>query len=342
MNLIEKIFTVFFIASIFFYLPNITFAEDVEISAETEKKEISTETEKTEIPVENEKQDSTETKEQEIPAETEKNQTLTENKIQEFSAEGEYRLGDNDTRASAKIKALDDAKRKIAEQIGVYVQSYSEMNKSELTTDQIRSVAVAMIKVKSEKVEYSENGTLCKVSIVADADTNSKHIQEEIKKFLDDYNNSPDAKLLEIAGIWEYNKHFYKVFNEGMNWYEAKDFCEQKGGHLVTITSREEQAAVQSILLYSGKKKNFYWTAGFSVETDKWEWTTREEFTYSNWAKGEPNNDLGNEFILSIYNSGEWNDCPADGISHIPDMDFFKLENAGFICEWENFRDIKV
>lgn len=312
MNLITKIF----LSTLIFNLPNVTFAETENIPAETEKQEVSTENVQPEV------------------------STVTA--VKEFSAEGEYRLGDNDTRASAKIKALNDAKRKIAEQIGVYVQSYSEMNKSELTIDQVRSVAAAMIKVKSEKVEYSENGTLCKVFIVADVDTDNKNIAAEIKKILDEYSNSPDAKLLEIAGIWEYNKHYYKVFNESMNWYEAKDFCEKKGGHLVTITSKEEQAAVQSIILYSGKKKNFYWTAGFSVEKDNWRWVTDEEFTYTNWAKGEPNNDLGNEFILSIYNSGEWNDCPADGISHIPDVDFFKLENAGFICEWENFRDIKV
>ena len=47
-------------------------------------------------------------------------------KVQEFSAEGEYRLGDRDTRETAKIAALADARRKIIEQVGVYVQSYSE------------------------------------------------------------------------------------------------------------------------------------------------------------------------------------------------------------------------
>ena len=289
MNFIKKIFTAFFLAAIILTLPNVTFAE-----------------------------------------------------VKEFSAEGEYRLGDNDTRASAKIKALDDAKRKIADQIGVYIQTFSEMNKSEITVDLIRTAAIAMIKVKYEKVEYSENGTLCKAFIVADADTDNKNIAEVLEKIKRENENVPDKEVLKIVGIWEYNKHYYKVFDESMNWHEANQRCKELGGHLVTITSQEEQAAVQSIILYSGKKKNYYWTGGFSVETDKWEWTTREEFTYSNWAKGEPNNDLGNEFILSVYNSGEWNDCPADGISHIPDMDFFKIENSGFICEWENFRDIKT
>ncbi len=85
MHSIKKIFA----ALLIFFAPNVTFAESEEIPAETEKQEVS-----------------------------------TENKVNEFSAEGEYRLGDNDTRASAKIKALNDAKRKIAEQIGVYVQSF--------------------------------------------------------------------------------------------------------------------------------------------------------------------------------------------------------------------------
>ena len=267
---------------------------------------------------------------------------ITSAEVKEFSAEGEYRLGDNDTRASAKIKALDDAKRKIAEQIGVYVQSYSEMNKSELTTDLIRTAAIAMIKVKSEQVEYSENGTLCKVHIVADADTDDKNIAEIIEKITKENSKKPDLKVLELVGIYEYNNHYYKVFDESVNWYNADKRCKEFGGHLVTITSKEEQAAVQSILLYSGKKKNYYWTAGFSIEKDKWEWTTHEEFSYTNWSNGEPNNDLGNEFIIAIYNSGEWGDCPADGIEHIPDVDFFKLKNAGFICEWENFNDIKT
>lgn len=270
------------------------------------------------------------------------NESATSAEVKEFSAEGEYRLGDNDTRATAKIKALDDAKRKIAEQIGVYVQSFSEMNNSELTTDLIRTAAIAMIKVKSEKVEYSENGTLCKVFIVADADTNNKNIAEVIEKITNEKKKKPDVKVLEVAGIYEYNNHYYKVFADGMNWHDAGQRCKELGGHLVTITSREEQAAVQSIILYSGKKKNYYWTAGFGVEKDNWRWNTGEEFTYSNWAKGEPNNDLGNEFILSIYNSGEWCDCPADGIEHIPDVDFFRLENSGFICEWDNFNDIKT
>ena len=319
MNALKKFFTAFLIVNFIFNAPNLTSAEDEPPSENSTQNENS-------VPNENP---------------TPNNETNSV-EVKEFSAEGEYRLGDDDTRASAKIKALDDAKRKIAEQVGVYVQSYSEMNKSNLDKDLIRTAAAAMIKVKTEQVEYSENGTLCKVFITAEAETDSKYIEEILKKIEPKPKPDPDQHLLELVGIYEHNTHYYKVYDESMNWYEASNRCKEIGGHLVTITSKEEQAAIQSILLYSGKKKNYYWTAGFSVEEGNWSWATREEFSYTNWAKGEPNNDLGNEFIISIYNSGEWNDCPADGVNHIPDVDFFKLENAGFICEWDSFNDIKT
>lgn len=302
MNNVKKFFPAFFLTFFIFTSPNVTSAEEVTA-----------------------------------------NNGVTSNEVKEYSAEGEYRLGDNDTRASAKIKALDDAKRKIAEQIGVYVQSISEMNKFNLTSDNILTVATAMIKVKSEKVEFSENGMLCKVFITADAALDDKNIAETIKKIIiGDPIDDPDKELLKFAKIWKYNGHYYKVFDESLNWSGANQRCKDYNGHLVTINSKDEQAAIQNMIFHYGAKKNYYWTGGFSVRTNEWEWITREEFTYTNWAEGEPNNDLGNEFILALYGStGKWCDCPSEGVDHIPDVDFFKLENSGFICEWESREDMK-
>lgn len=125
-----------------------------------------------------------------------KNDIIKENNEgMEFSAEGEYRLGDRDNREIAKKAALDDAKRKIAEQIGVYVESYSEMNKSNLTKDNIRTAATAMIKVKSEKVEFIENGTLCKAFVIADADTDNKHIAEVVNEMLNETSDFDNVKI---------------------------------------------------------------------------------------------------------------------------------------------------
>lgn len=60
----------------------------------------------------------------------------------------------------------------------------------------------------------------------------------------------------EGDGILEFNGHYYKVFNESLTWYEAENACETMGGHLVTITSQEEQDFVFEISVNSIKKSS--------------------------------------------------------------------------------------
>ena len=44
------------------------------------------------------------------------------------------------------------------------------------------------------------------------------------------------------AGVFE--GHTYAIFSEQMNWKDARDYCEKIGGHLVTITSEEENVFI--------------------------------------------------------------------------------------------------
>ena len=53
-----------------------------------------------------------------------------------------------------------------------------------------------------------------------------------------------------------------------------------------------------------------------------WKWVTGEDFVYSNWDPGEPNNEYNEDYAL-IKTSGFWND------GHLEREDWF------FICEWE-------
>ncbi|MBR1857932.1 MAG: C-type lectin domain-containing protein [Selenomonadaceae bacterium] len=257
---------------------------------------------------------------------------------QEFYAEGEYRLGDRDNRETAKQAALADAKRKIVEQVGVYVESYTKVNNFQVTQEQIKTAAIAMIKIKSEQVNFYENGTICKAFVTAIIDT------DNIGTFLQPTTNNIPAR--RISGYEEYNGHYYKIFNEGLVWQEANQRCENMGGHLVTITSDAEQAVVQKLLLLKGTK-NSYWLGGYRGSTGNWEWITGEAFSYAHWAAGEPNN-AGNENIISIYKNknplannalGEWNDVATDG--NFDNHYFFGSQNFGFICEWESADDIK-
>ncbi len=146
-----------------------------------------------------------------------------------------------------------------------------------------------------------------------------------------------------------YGNHRYEMLDESMTWLEAKAACEAKGGHLVTITSEEEQTYIEK-LIENGTKKQ-YWIGATTTDGSE-EWITGEAFTYSNWDSGEPNNhsrsDGERESYAHIYNAPnpavggserfKWNDIYVDNI-YPGEESFFSTENVGYICEWETWTD---
>lgn len=122
-----------------------------------------------------------------------------------------------------------------------------------------------------------------------------------------------------------------------MEWNEANLYCQDLGGHLLTINSAEEQSFINSII--SGKERNLYWIDLYLNSNNEWVWVDGEQLSYSNWRRDEPNGDFGgSENVVEIYgreqsdfNIGEWNDSMESGGT----MEFWRLSNTGFICEWE-------
>lgn len=101
---------------------------------------------------------------------------------QQFSAEGEYRIGDRDTREDAKKYALAEAKRKVVEQAGVYVESCTEVNNFQFSQDKINIIAQAIITIKNERTEFLENGVLCRAYVTAVIDTDS--VENKLLSFI--------------------------------------------------------------------------------------------------------------------------------------------------------------
>lgn len=156
-------------------------------------------------------------------------------------------------------------------------------------------------------------------------------------------NHDVEISLMDDTLI--FNKHRYKVFNEGRDWDNAKIYCQNIGGHLATIGSKEEQEALEQLLKAKGTK-NSYWIGGYEDFFGKWVWVTGEKLGYTNWVPWQPDNPrienklmmyrLPNPNITS--NLGQWNDLRANGT--YPNEAFFGLRNFGFICEWENDDDV--
>lgn len=121
----------------------------------------------------------------------------------------------------------------------------------------------------------------------------------------------------------------YKLYDTPMSWTEAKEYCENLGGHLVTITSQYENDIVMD-LIKTGNKES-YWTGGI-LQEGKWKWCNGEYFEYSSWEDGEPNNYLGRgENCITIRPSTcTWYDSLMTG-----DPTGIGIESMGFVCEWE-------
>lgn len=124
----------------------------------------------------------------------------------------------------------------------------------------------------------------------------------------------------EDGEIVRWNGHRYQFCREGMDWHEAKEYCESRGGHLVTITSAAENEFVYKLL--NGTTAMI----GLTDEEEEgvMKWVTGERVAYTNFADGEPNNEWDEDYCLINGEDGKWNDGHLD------------VESWYFVCEWDN------
>ena len=132
---------------------------------------------------------------------------------------------------------------------------------------------------------------------------------------------------------YEYKNNSYAVIDIGIPWTKAKAYCEELGGHLVTISDSDEQDFITQKLLPLGTK-NMYWTGGYRKNaSDNWRWVTDEPFKYFNWSPGEPNSN--SEHFIHMFRTantaGKWNNTYESSSGNW----FYGTINSGFICEWE-------
>ena len=73
--------------------------------------------------------------------------------VREVEVEGRYLIGDGlqETFKGAEEEAFEDAKRRAAEQAGVYVKSYSEVINLELTEDRITTIAGSILEISNKE-----------------------------------------------------------------------------------------------------------------------------------------------------------------------------------------------
>lgn len=129
----------------------------------------------------------------------------------------------------------------------------------------------------------------------------------------------------------ELDGHCYKLYELNTSWEEAQKYFESIGGHLATITSKEENDFVYNYISTLGYK-SAYFGATDKENEGVWTWITGEEFIYNNWHNNEPNNERGDEDYVMFYYKypdGTWNDGGIKTVNA-------NLSKTPFICEWDN------
>lgn len=118
-----------------------------------------------------------------------------------------------------------------------------------------------------------------------------------------------------------YGGSYYAIYHAD-SISEAINYCNEVGGHLATLTTKEENENVYNYAYNNGGEYAFF---GFSDEKEegKWKWVTGEEVTYTNWHIGEPNSEnLEENYALFYFGDDSWNDGKMG-------------EGSTYICEWE-------
>ena len=146
---------------------------------------------------------------------------------------------------------------------------------------------------------------------------------------------SAQAVLVQWSSAVGGNDHFYEVVSrpDGITWDAANLEAQAAGGHLVTLTTSDENNFVHSLIVDSPE----FWIPGNSSNTSTFgpwigafqppgnpepaggfEWVTGEPFVFTNWTPGDPNNAGGIEDVVFFFGFGPanfsatWADLSAD------------------------------
>ncbi len=139
--------------------------------------------------------------------------------------------------------------------------------------------------------------------------------------------------------LWtQFKDHCYRYFGYRMDWYDAESFCNNFSppgssdadlndqiAHLVAINSWDEQNFVYKY--WESTRETLTTTTlmwiGFHKPNGQnyFQWSNRDDITYTNWDTNRPNNVGGNEDCVEMWEGQgqadthkgkSWNDRPCE------------------------------
>jgi hypothetical protein len=131
--------------------------------------------------------------------------------------------------------------------------------------------------------------------------------------------NNVSAKVNIPKGAVEYNGNYYYIYKQQATWEYAKTNCESVGGHLVTITSIDEQTFIEGFI---GQSEISFWMGATytNYSSGEFKWVTGEKSDYTKWQENDPKNSI--YYDVLVFNNVGWSV-------------YEDYERLQYICEWE-------
>jgi hypothetical protein len=179
------------------------------------------------------------------------NKPTTTNKTpqeKEFIKEYYYRVGDDDSRNSARAKALEQAKLLILEEIGVYIESHLEVSNTyskQQMREEIKTVTAGILKTKileekfNGKTFYVKVNTLVNTKEVADSFTKLSQIgayQKEIQELKAEIQNLQKSLYTQKTQYEEMRHKLFKEMTINTDLETQLAICSQQQKYYVSPT----------------------------------------------------------------------------------------------------------
>lgn len=191
--------------------------------------------------------------------------------------------------------------------------------------------------------------------------TTEKQSEQKIQTTEESEDSNSDSNIHIPSDAREYNGHSYKVytFTGSISWDTARKSCEENGGYLATINTREENDWLfnyvkEANASYSSTELSAYFglynnSSDENYSGGNWQWADGEEFdadlaselwftNSSNSKEDEPRNLSGREHYGLFY----WNSKIGSIMNEKWFTGDFGLNSetgyVSYICEWDTVK----
>lgn len=133
--------------------------------------------------------------------------------------------------------------------------------------------------------------------------------------------------------------HEFELYYEDVTWTEAKEKCEEMGGHLATAADWDEFSEIVDYLDNTGAREDTklqVWFGGYCKD-GQYVWVDDKPMSYDAWIGNEPsyvdaNTGDAEEYMCYSYNKDMdwwgWNDVPND-------ISTWWSGHIAYLCEWD-------